>query len=305
MSLTAADWIAASVESAVRARGVARIAISGGNTPKRTFELLADRSHPFHQRIDWSRLLLFWVDERCVPPDSPDSNYRLAKETFLSKVPLPEENIVRIEGELEPEEAAARYESALRNRFRLEGAELPRFDLIVLGLGDNGHTASLFPHSTALHEMMRLAVATQVEAKNPWRVTLTWPVINHAGRIFFLIEGVAKAEVLKRDSAGAVSARDIAFAADSARERRIEPVVGSRSSRQITAACSEWNRTAGSEPMILAGDVGGTKVHLALYRFQRGTLQHVRDEKFAAPQYPNLQSIVPRIFGLKRAAGIG
>jgi 6-phosphogluconolactonase len=197
MSLTAADWIASSVESAVRARGVARIAISGGNTPKRTFELLADRAHPFHRRIDWSRLLLFWVDERCVSPDSPDSNYRLAKETFLSKVPLPEENIVRIEGELDPEEAAARYESALRNRFRLEGAELPRFDLIVLGLGDNGHTASLFPHSTALHEAMRLAVANHVEAKNPWRVTLTWPVINHAGRILFLIEGAAKAEVLK------------------------------------------------------------------------------------------------------------
>jgi 6-phosphogluconolactonase len=197
MSLTAADWIASSVESAVRARGIARIAISGGNTPKRTFELLADRAHPFHRRIDWSRLLLFWVDERCVSPDSPDSNYRLAKETFLSKVPLPEENIVRIEGELEPEEAAARYESAMRNRFRLEGAELPRFDLIVLGLGDNGHTASLFPHSAALHEMMRLAVANHVEAKNPWRVTLTWPVINHADRIFFLIQDGTKAEVLK------------------------------------------------------------------------------------------------------------
>lgn len=197
MSLTAADWIASSVESAVSARGIARIAISGGSTPKRTFELLADPAYLFRKRIDWSRLLLFWVDERCVPPESPDSNYHLAKETFLSKVPLPEENVIRIEGELEPEEAAARYESAMRNRFRLEGAELPRFDLIVLGLGDNGHTASLFPHSTALDEMMRLAVATQVEVKNPWRVTLTWPVINHAGRIFFLVEGGTKAEVLR------------------------------------------------------------------------------------------------------------
>lgn len=197
LSLTAADWIVSSVESAIRARGIARIAISGGHSPKRTFELLADPAHSFHARIDWSHLLLFWVDERCVPPDSPDSNYRLAKETFLSKVPLPEENVVRIEGELEPEEAAARYESAIRNRFRLEGAELPRFDLIVLGLGDNGHTASLFPHSAALQEIMRLAAANRVEAKNPWRVTLTWPVINHAGRIFFLIEDETKAEVLR------------------------------------------------------------------------------------------------------------
>jgi len=85
----------------------------------------------------------------------------------------------------------------LRNRFRLEGAELPRFDLILLGLGDNGHTASLFPHSSALHEVTRLAVATQVEAKNPWRVTLTWPVINHADKIFFLIQDTSKADVLK------------------------------------------------------------------------------------------------------------
>ncbi len=197
MSLTAADWIASSVESSVRARGIARIAISGGGGPKRTFELLADPAHPFHTRIDWARLLLFWVDERCVPPDSPDSNYRLATETFLSKVPLPEENVIRIEGELQPEEAAAHYESAIRNRFRLEGAELPRFDLIALGMGSNGHTASLFPHSEALHEMMRLAVATQVEDKNPWRVTLTWPVINRADKIFFLIQDGKKAEVLK------------------------------------------------------------------------------------------------------------
>jgi 6-phosphogluconolactonase len=197
LSLTAADWIASSAESAVRARGVARIAISGGSTPKRTFELLADPAHPFRTRIDWTRLLIFFVDERCVPPDSPDSNFRLAKETLFSKVPLPQENVVRIEGELEPEEAAARYESAIRNRFRLEGAQLPRFDLIVLGLGTNGHTASLFPDSEALHEMMRLAVANHVVDKNPWRVTLTWPVINHADKIFFLIQDGSKAEVLR------------------------------------------------------------------------------------------------------------
>ena len=198
MSLTAAEWITSAVESAIRTRGVARIAISGGNTPKRAFELLADPVHPFLKRIDWLRLLIFWVDERCVPPTSPDSNYHLTHATLLSKVPLPEENVVRMEGELDPEEAAARYESALRNRFRLEGAELPRFDLILLGLGDNGHTASLFPNSTALDSMMRLAVAVEVEAKNPWRVTLTWPVINHADTVFFLVQGASKADVVKQ-----------------------------------------------------------------------------------------------------------
>lgn len=192
-----AERITTAIEHAVALHGIARIAISGGNTPKRTFELLAAPDRPFRSRIDWARLLLFWVDERCVPPDDPDSNYRLTRQALLSKVPLPESNIVRIEGELPPEEAAARYESELRNRFRLEGAELPRFDLIALGLGDNGHTASLFPGSEALDSVMRLVVATKVEAKNPWRVTLTWPVINHASQVFFQIQGAQKSQVLR------------------------------------------------------------------------------------------------------------
>lgn len=196
LGLATADWIASAVEQSIAAHGTARIAISGGNTPKRTFELLADPAHPFCQRIDWGRLLLFWVDERCVPPTDNDSNYHMTQEALLSKVPLPQSNIVRIEGELDPEEAAARYESALRNRFRMEGAELPRFDFVLLGMGDNGHTASLFPHSDALDSMMRLAVPVHVEAKNPWRVTLTWPVINHANKVVFQIQGASKAEVL-------------------------------------------------------------------------------------------------------------
>ncbi len=198
LSLATAGWITSAVEQSISARGIARIAISGGNTPKGTFALLADPAQEFRQRIDWHRLMLFWVDDRCVPPSDPDSNYHMTRETLLLKVPLPEANVVRIEGELDPEEAAARYESALRDRFRLEGAELPRFDLILLGLGDNGHTASLFPHSEALDSMMRLAVAAHVEAKNPWRVTLTWPVINHASHVAFQIQGTSKAEVLNK-----------------------------------------------------------------------------------------------------------
>lgn len=198
LAIATANRTASVIEQSIAAHGTARIAISGGSTPKRTFELLADKAQPFRDRIDWSRLTLFWVDERCVPPDDPDSNYCMTRQSLLSKVPLPQENIVRIQGELDPEEAAARYESALRNRFRLEGAELPRFDLILLGLGDNGHTASLFPHSDALDSMMRLAVSAKVEAKNPWRVTLTWPVINHAAEVVFQIQGDAKAEILRQ-----------------------------------------------------------------------------------------------------------
>lgn len=196
LALATADAIASAIERAIVAHGTARIAISGGNTPKRAFELLADPAHPFRERIDWSRLLLFWVDERCVPPADENSNYHMTYETLLSKVPLPKENIIRIEGELDPEEAASRYESELRTRFRMEGAELPRFDFIHLGLGDNGHTASLFPHSDALDSMMRLAVPANVDADVPWRVTLTWPVINHAAQVVFQIQGASKAEVL-------------------------------------------------------------------------------------------------------------
>ena len=185
------------VEAAVAARGVARIAISGGSTPKAAFKLLADPAQPWLKRMPWEKLELFWVDERCVPPDHEDSNYRMTREAMLDHVPLKPEQVHRMEGELEPDAAAARYESLLRNRFRLEGAETSRFDLVQLGMGPDGHTASLFPHSAALSEMSRLVVANHVENKDAWRITLTWPVINQGASVFFLIGGADKAERLK------------------------------------------------------------------------------------------------------------
>ena len=118
----------------------------------------------------------------------------MTREAMLDHVPLKPEQIHRMEGELEPEVAAARYESELRNNFRLEGAESPRFDLVALGMGDDGHTASLFPHTEALHEMGRLVVANHVPQKDAWRITLTWPVINRASSVFFLIAGSDKAQ---------------------------------------------------------------------------------------------------------------
>src|SRR5580698_234635 len=197
LAARAARHFVEAAEAAVAARGVARIAISGGSTPKVAFGMLADPALPWLKRMPWDKLDLYWVDERCVPPDHADSNYRMTREAMLDHVPLKPEQIHRVEGELDPEEAAARYESELRNSFRLEGAESPRFDLIALGMGPDGHCASLFPHTAAIHEMSRLAIANHVpQQKESWRITLTWPVINHASSVFFLIAGADKAAVL-------------------------------------------------------------------------------------------------------------
>lgn len=193
----AAQYLVEMVSEAAAAKGIARVAISGGSTPKAAFQILADSNQPWRARMPWDQLELFWVDERTVPPDHPDSNFRMTREAMLDHVPLAPERIHRMEGELEPEVAASRYESELRNSFRLEGAESPRFDLVALGMGDDGHTASLFPHTEAIHEMSRLVTANQVPQKDTWRLTLTWPVINHARSVFFLISGADKAAVLR------------------------------------------------------------------------------------------------------------
>jgi 6-phosphogluconolactonase len=184
-------------EEAVAARGRVRIAISGGSTPKTTFSLLANPAHPFLKRMPWQQIDLFWVDERCVPPDDAESNYRMTRESLLDHVGMQPEQIHRIKGELEPEVAAAQYEYDLRRSFRLEGAEAPRFDMVALGMGDDGHTGSIFPHTEAVNEMGRLVTANHVPQKDTWRITLTWPVINHAREVFFLIAGADKATPLK------------------------------------------------------------------------------------------------------------
>ena len=197
LAAAAAEYFAAAVSAAVEARGVARVAISGGTTPKAMFALLAERSEPYFAQVPWEKLHLFWVDERCVPPADKDSNYGMTKQAMLDHVPLPASHIHRMEGELEPGEAAARYDAAVREEFGLDRSESPVFDLVLLGMGDDGHTASLFPHTEALHELGRIAVANHVpQQKQSWRVTLTWPVINRGRAVAFLIEGAAKTEVL-------------------------------------------------------------------------------------------------------------
>ena len=194
----AASYFVEKAQEAVAARGLARIAISGGSTPKAAFELLANPAEPFLSAMPWEKLELYWVDERTVPPTHEESNFRMTNEALLAHVPLKPEQIHRIEGELEPEVAAARYESELRNSFRLEGAESPTFDVLALGMGDDGHTASLFPHTEAIHELGKLVVANRVPQKDTWRITLTWPVINAARSVFFLIGGADKAERLNQ-----------------------------------------------------------------------------------------------------------
>jgi 6-phosphogluconolactonase len=192
----AAQFFTDAVTRAAASRGMARVAISGGTTPKAMFALLADPAKPFLKQVPWDKLDLYWVDERCVPPDNAESNYRMTSEALLSKVPLAAERIHRMEGELDPEVAAARYESTIRNTFKLEGAETPTFDLVLLGMGDDGHTASLFPHTEALNDLTHIAIANHVPQKDTWRITLTWPVINQGREVAFLIEGPGKAQVL-------------------------------------------------------------------------------------------------------------
>ncbi|MDH4101126.1 MAG: 6-phosphogluconolactonase [Nitrospirota bacterium] len=175
-------------------RGDVSVVVSGGSTPARLFSLLA--SDQYRGRIDWARLHLFWADERCVPPESPDSNFGNAHRALLSKVPIPQGNIHRIEGELPPEEAARRYEEDILSCF--EGTSLPAFNLIFLGIGEDGHTASLFPGCEKSWKSERVAVPLYVEKFKSWRVTLTPTVINSGARVVFLVSGRSKAEIVSR-----------------------------------------------------------------------------------------------------------
>lgn len=198
LSHAAAQHFVDCAKTAVAQHGKARVAISGGSTPKSTFALLADPAQPYRAEMPWEKLEIYWVDERCVPPDDADSNYRMTRETLLDKVPIPSSQVFRMQGELDPEEAAAKYESVIRGQFRLEGAQGPVFDMLALGMGDDGHTASLFPHTEAIHELGRIVVANHVPQKQTWRITLTWPVIVEARDLFFLIAGKDKADPLQR-----------------------------------------------------------------------------------------------------------
>lgn len=171
------------------------VALSGGSTPRLMHRLLA--GDPYRAAVDWSRVRFYWGDDRHVAPDDPDSNFRMARETLLDAVPLREEQIHRMRTEeTDAGVAADRYEQELRQYFHLAPGQLPRFDLIYLGMGPDGHTASLFPHTAALRVEDRLVVANPVPKLNTDRITLTAPVINHAAAVAFLVAGSDKAPAL-------------------------------------------------------------------------------------------------------------
>lgn len=186
----------ADAQKAIRARDVFYVAISGGHTPKRFFELLADL--PEARSLPWPKIHLFWVDERYVPPDSPQSNYKLAADTFLAKVAIPDENIHRIPTEYDDIKVAARsYEDSIRGAFDLKASQSPQFDLIVLGMGVEGHTGSLFPDSYAAFDTEDLACAVYVLDEKLSRITLTHPVLCAAAHLVVLVSGKEKAGILK------------------------------------------------------------------------------------------------------------
>ena len=180
---------------AVQARGRCTVALTGGSSPKGVYQLLG--APAFRARVRWSEIHFFWGDERHVPPDHPDSNYRMAVQAMLSHVPVPPANVHRMRGELPDAERAAReYEDAIRRC--VEGQTIPRFDLIHLGIGTDGHIASLFPGSAGLEERQRVCVANWVPKLNAYRITLTLPVLNAAHLVTFIATGVGKASIVQR-----------------------------------------------------------------------------------------------------------
>jgi 6-phosphogluconolactonase len=192
LSQAAAEMFADLANQAITSRGRFCVTLSGGNTPRRLYEILAHA--PLQDHIHWESIYVFWGDERCVPADDPRSNARMARKTLLAHVPVPAIQIHPIQGDLSPALAAAQYETELRDFF---GDQPPIFDLVLLGLGENAHTASLFPHTPVLDEKERWVKEVYVAEQGMYRVTLTAPLINQANEVIFLVSGADKASALQ------------------------------------------------------------------------------------------------------------
>lgn len=190
----AAELFVSVAAESIKNRERFRVALSGGSTPKRVYELLA--TDAFSHRINWEAVDLFWGDERYVPADDRDSNYRMTAEVLLRNISVPRTNIHRVPTEVSPPQAAASaYEEDIRRSFG-DTVSIPQFDLIYLGLGTNGHTASLFPHSPALREKSRLVLADFVAEVKTWRISMSAPLLNRGRTVAFLVEGQSKSQVL-------------------------------------------------------------------------------------------------------------
>ncbi|MBV9281062.1 MAG: 6-phosphogluconolactonase [Chloroflexi bacterium] len=193
----AARIVADSARQAISSRGMFHLALSGGNTPRPVYEKLA--AAPYNDQIDWSRVQVFFSDERFVPPDSSESNFHMANQALLSRVPIPERFVHRVSTvDITPEAAAANEEEGIRRVFAVGLTESPRFDLILLGMGPDGHTASLFPGTEALNVADTLVVANYVPRLDAQRITFTYPLLNAARRVLFLVQGEDKAEMVSR-----------------------------------------------------------------------------------------------------------
>ncbi|UPT75469.1 MAG: 6-phosphogluconolactonase [Elusimicrobiota bacterium] len=234
--LFAAECFVAAAADAIRSSGRFFVALSGGSTPTSLYALLAtDRYAP---RIDWSRVHAFWGDERCVPPSDPISNYRMAREALLSRVPVRPENVHRIRGESVPTEAASAYERELRQAFRAADdpkAPVARFDLIILGMGEDGHTASLFPGSPGAGEESRWVTARHAAEASMWRVTFTPALINAAAEVLFLVSGRRKAAMLRRVLEGPYLPQELPAQLVAPRAGRLRWLVDAAAAAELTA----------------------------------------------------------------------
>jgi 6-phosphogluconolactonase len=197
VSRQAAEMLVSLVLEKLKTNDSFAVALSGGSTPKNLFSILAN-DETLRNRMPWDRIHFFWGDERHVPPDHQDSNYHMTNEAMLSRVPVPSENVHPIQGgNPDAGKAAEEYEQELRTFFKLEAGELPQFDCVFLGMGTDGHTASLFPGTKALHERERLVVSNWVDKFQSYRITMTAPVLNNADMVIFLVSGEEKAEPLR------------------------------------------------------------------------------------------------------------
>lgn len=194
MAERAAHMLVEKCEQAIAERGIFTLALSGGTTPIPLFRQLAGPD--WAERLPWEKIAVYWVDERCVGPDDPQSNYGVARRELLSAVSAT--RFYRMRGEMDPEEAARNYENLLKDHFNLGPGELPRFDCVVLGMGADGHTASLFPGEPGLGETEHLVVDQYIRTLKTDRLTLTLPVLNNARCCLFLVTGEEKHEVLSR-----------------------------------------------------------------------------------------------------------
>jgi 6-phosphogluconolactonase len=193
LSRAAASLFIDSCSQAIQQRGRALVALSGGGTPTELYRLLAQP--PYTEQVAWAHVHIFWGDERCVPPDDPQSNYRQANEMLLSRVPIRRQNVHRVAGEAEPSEAALSYALMLR-QFASPPLSWPRFDFVLLGMGEDGHTASLFPGSPVAVTAPTAAVQADYQGRPADRVTLTPILFNEAHRVVFLVSGESKSQTL-------------------------------------------------------------------------------------------------------------